>query len=92
MPLKVIKSRAVRVTANGKICSRNPKKKNASFRKTKKTWKKRGHNITSSKKHKKVMRGSPRDPGSVRLRNAKRKPKRIAKAKKRSTKRKVAKR
>jgi hypothetical protein len=56
MPLKVIKSRPVRVTANGKICSANPKKKSAPRKNAKrnkstwgvKTWE-TGHRIFKSK-------------------------------------------
>jgi len=66
MPLKVIKSRAVRVTANGKICSRNPKKPKRNVK-------------TRPKKRVRVARPFIGPTG-------------ITKAKKRSTKRKVAKR
>ena len=45
------------------------KRKNTSFRKTKKAWKKRGHNVTSSKASKRGMRGAPKDPGPVKMRN-----------------------
>jgi hypothetical protein len=84
MPLKVIKSRAVRVTANGKICSRNPKKPKRNVK-------------TRPKKRVRVARPFIGPTGKVwhsgkRKKNAQRKPKRITKAKKRSTKRKVAKR